>query len=386
MRLAVISHKVCWHSPRSASEFVTDGGFPAQMAAIADLFSETVLVVPCQRKENLSGVSPIIGKNLKFRPLPKPKGTGFWRKLGMLGWFIANSKTVWNEIRNADAVHAPVPGDVGTVGMVFALVQRKPLFVRYCGNWLVQRTVAEKLWRRGMEYFAGGRNVMLATGGANEPPSKHSPAVKWIFSTSLREKDLPQVNPKRLENPAALKLIIVCRQEKRKGTELVIESLPQILKRLPQATLDVVGGGAELENFKELARNLGLENKVRFHGKVKPDDVLKLLQEADLFCYPTVSEGFPKVVLEALACGLPVLTTPVSVLPNLINQGGGRLLNQTSAAAVAEAVLEICENPEMYHQMSSSALQTARQYTLERWRDEINQTLCEAWGVTSLAE
>ena len=49
--------------------------------------------------------------------------------------------------------------------MLFAFVLRKPLFVRHCGNWFVQTTAAEHFWKWFMVRFAGGRNVMIATGG-----------------------------------------------------------------------------------------------------------------------------------------------------------------------------------------------------------------------------
>jgi len=294
---------------------------------------------------------------------------------------MRNTPVLIREEHRADVVHAPIPGDIGTIGMLLALLWRKPLFVRYCGNWFVQKTTAEYFWRWFMLRFAAGRNVMLATGGAAEPPSRHNPNVRWIFSTSLPEQELTACSRHR-DPPASAtaRLIIVCRQERGKGIETVIESLPLVLQSFPGATLDVVGDGAELSNFKQLAVTRKVGSQVTFHGKVDHAKVLGLLQQADLFCYPTASEGFPKAVLEALACGLPVVTTRVSVLPKLIGTGSGLLLEEVSPEALAQAVVDCLSDAERYRSMSARALETASQYSLERWRDTIGDLLRAACG------
>jgi glycosyltransferase involved in cell wall biosynthesis len=124
-----------------------------------------------------------------------------------------------------------------------------------------------------------------------------------------------------------------------------------------------------------------LNGRVVFHGKVDHAGVVALLKQADIFCYPTqASEGFPKVVLEALACGLPVVTTRVSVLPVLMARGGGVLLDVVSPSAVARGVIDALSDEEAYRDMSRRATETARRYSLESWRDTIAELLNAAWS------
>lgn len=386
MQLAIISHKTCWKSEESPSGYVSDGGFPLQMEAISELFSKTHLVVPVEASSPPVGVTSLTGKNFKIVELSILEGRGWKRKLNFLLWFLKNCLVIWREIRRADAVHTPIPGDVGTIGMLFAMFLRKPLFVRHCGNWMVQKTTAEWFWRWSMEKFAGGRNVMLATGGANESPSPLNPNVKWIFSTSLREQDLETVVSKKNPLNGKLRLIIACRQEKNKGTEIVIKSLPLILKKIPDVSLDIIGNGSLLPTLKEQVKILDLEDKVTFHGKVEHKNVVKLMKKADIFCYPTsASEGFPKVVLEALASGLPVVTTKVSVLPELIKNECGILLDEVSPEALAEAVIKIVSNETYFESLSENAIQKAKGFSLESWRDLIGENLRKAWKVSSLS-
>ena len=385
MNIVVVSHKICQRAKNSPTGFVTDGGFPRQMQAISNLFSRTSLVVPCASNGDPMGLSPLVGNNLNVVPLSVPVGQGFRRKLSMALWLLKNGSTILREVRWADAVHTPIPGDVGTIGMVMALLFRKPLFVRHCGNWLVQRTIAERLWKWAMVRYAGGQNAMFATGGSAMAPSEKNANIKWIFSTSLLSEQITNISPRTLFADGSLRLIIACRQEEKKGTGIVIESLPLIRKRFPNVTLDVVGDGSLLAELKEQAGLLGLADIVTFHGKVPQSRVPELMKQADIFCYPTsASEGFPKVVIEALASGLPVITTAVSVLPHLIGSGCGIILDSASSKNLAEAVISIGSDEPTFRQMSARSIETARAYTLENWGEFIGKELRQAWGVPSL--
>jgi len=383
MRLVVFSHKLCWPSESSPSRYATDGGFPMQMAALSELFESTTLVVPCDAAGNRAGEIPIEGRNIVISPLSNPSGIGLRRKLRIPFWLLRNSPTLIREVFRADAIHTPIPGDIGTIGMILAFLLRKPLFIRHCGNWFLPKTTAEFFWKWFMERFAGDRNVFLATGGAVEPPSQRNGAIRWIFSTSLKEEELLRCRRRTSQSPGDdLRLIIACRQEKEKGTGIVIESLPMIAEKFPKVTLDVVGDGAALGEWKRMAQSLGVSDRIIFHGKVDHENVIRLLQQAHLFCYPTTSsEGFPKVVLEALACGLPVVTTRVSVLPQLIGSGCGLLIDEVSAREVAQAVEDILLEDGRYVTMSAQAVETAGHYSLERWRDTIGELLRRAWGL-----
>jgi len=381
MRLVVFSHKPTWASAASPSGFATDGGFPFQMKAISELFDSTVLLVPCQRSNPGPCESPLVGHNLSIAALTVPHGHDLQRKLVFPFWLLRNLPLILRQFRQADAVHAPIPGDVGTVGMVLSLVSGKPLFVRHCGNWFKPETWAEHFWRWFMERYAGGKNVMLATGGGTASPSVRNPAVRWVFSSSLTEAELKTFARKRACPAAGGRLIIVARQEKAKGAGTVIQSLPLLASRFANVTFEIVGQGPAIPDFRRIAAELGVADRVEFAGKLGHDEVMKRLQFASLFVFPsTSSEGFPKAVLEALATGLPVISTGVSVLPHLLGTGCGVVLDEPSPQAVARAIEYALGDPARYEAMSRQAIQTARQYSLEAWQDAIGGYLEAAWG------
>lgn len=379
MKLAVISHKRIWKSESSPSGYATLGGFPLQAEALTQLFDETVLVLPVYSPQP-EGETALTGHNISVRPLSRPSGTGLRRRLHFLYWMMRSVRTIWSEIRRADAVHAPVPGDVGTVGMVLAVLARKPLLVRHCGNWTAPASRTERFILWFMKRYANAGNVMLATGGSDQPPAPENPHIRWIYSTSLSRRDM-QNSPRPAPPAGRARLVITCRQTVLKGTGVVLEALLLLREKFPDLHFDVLGDGPALPEFRAQAKALGVEELVTFHGQVAHSQVVQLIKNADLFCFPsTSSEGFPKAVVEALASGLPVVTTRVSVLPQLIGRGCGVLLDEVSHRSVAEAVEKVLSSPAQYEALSRCALDTARLYTLEGWGEQIGQWCETAWG------
>ncbi|MCU0269898.1 MAG: glycosyltransferase [Acidimicrobiales bacterium] len=376
----VVSHKECWRSPDSATGWATDGGFALQMAALAPLFEELRVCVPEVPRRAVGEVAflpPIL-----IDPLPTLEGDGWRRRVATVAWLARALPQIDRAVRRADLVHAPIPGDVGSLGMALAVAHRRPLFVRHCGNWFVRRTRAEQAWPWFMAWRAGRGDVMLATGGADAPPHPDHPGIAWIFSSSLTGAELAAV-PERTSAPTggAVRLAIACRQDERKGTGIAIRALAELRRELDGVTLDVLGSGPDLEAFRALADELGVAGAVTFHGQVGHGDVLAVLRAADLFVFPTrASEGFPKAVLEALACGLPVVTTPVSVLPTLLRDGGGIVVPEADPNLVADAVRALAMDADRYLAASQQAREIASRYTLEAWRDEIGCRLHDAYG------
>ena len=131
MRLVVFSHKPCWLSPGSPSGVATDGGFPFQMRALSELFDETTLVLPVDGRGPRPGEIPLHGPRLRIAALRPLKSSGLLRRWAFPFWLLSQMPRMLREFFRADAVHAPIPGDVGTIGMLLAFVLRKPLFVRH---------------------------------------------------------------------------------------------------------------------------------------------------------------------------------------------------------------------------------------------------------------
>ena len=381
MKLLVVSHKETWKDAASPSGYSTKGGFPFQMKALSELFEETQILSLQRAPEPPSGLVPLTGYHLQVKTLPEPKGHDLERKLRLMlhlpRWLI----TIWREAANADAVHTPLPGDFGTIGMLVALLQKKPLFVRHCGRWGIPSSRFDAWLQRFLERIAGSRNVVMATGGADHPPSRRNPAISWIFSTAMTEAELQQTPIAKPWQPGKpLRLVTVGSLLPGKNISALIAALPLLGEQYPELSLEVIGTGRLLEDLQQQTRQMGLEDVVNFSGNLSHNEVLERLASSHVFVFPTLYEGFPKALLEAMACGLPIVASPVSVIPRLLEGGAGFLLGGQDAASIAAGISELLSDPEKMAAMGELARQRAQRYTLERWRDEIGQRLSGAWG------
>lgn len=379
-RLVVVSHKHCWPSAASPSGFATTGGFPMQMAALAELFDETVLCVPVDARPARGDTNPLAGPGLRVVALDPLPPSGPRRRLQTLVWAPGNTARVARQVRGAEVVHAVIPGDVGSLGLVLAPLLRRRLLVRYCGSWEVTNGAAERAWKTYMRRRARrSRDVMVATGAADGPASTESPALHWIFTTSLSDAQLDDLG-RRAATARRSGLVTVGRQTTEKGTHHAIRALRCLHDWGLPVTLDVVGDGPDLPRFRALARDLGLGDHVTFHGQLAHERVLDRILAAEVLLLPTLREGMPKVVIEALACGLPVVCSPVPVLEPLVRATGvGALVERSDVAGIASAVREWLTDRPRLARLHTEAPRVARGLSLERWRDTLASFMAEAW-------
>jgi glycosyltransferase involved in cell wall biosynthesis len=381
MKCLVISHKVCWRAADDANGHLTDGGFPLQMEAISELFDSTVLLLPVQSGPAPEGLTRLKGRQLSVQPVEEPPGSGWRRKALLPVWLLRHWKQIQRAVATADALHAPVPGDVGSLGILMGLARRKPMFIRHCGTWGEPETWADRTLFWLLNRIGGGRRVVFATGGGDGPPSHKNPDIRWIFSTSMRSREIETLRAARAWRPGTpLRLILVSRQERVKNTDMLIKALA-LLRRDHDVRLDVVGDGSCLPDLRTLARELGMESAVVFHGRISHERVLTTLQSANIFCFPTsCKEGFPKAVHEAMAVGLPIVTTGVSVLPQLVGLDCGVVIPDIRPETIEGAIRALMADPRTLAKMGEAAREKARAYTLERWAETIRVALKERWG------
>ncbi len=380
MNLVFLSDKVCWADATSPTGYSTVGGFPFQMRAIAGLFDSTRIVILELRQPAPPNLMHLTGPNLSVHPIRVP---GVGRPMGWLlnlPWVVRSLLSVWRDIKQADAVHVAVPG-MGLLAILMAGLQRKNLFIRHCGTWDQPVTFSNHLLLWILERIAGDQTIVLATGGAETPPSARNPRIRWIFSTSLTRSELESITPAAPWTGGKLRLVTVGRVTAGKNMFAIIQALPEIGNIHPQVHLDVIGDGEHLQVLEDHAQALGLQGRVTFHGNLNHDQVLAQLAQAHLFVFPTrTKEGFPKALLEALACGLPAIATRVSVIPKLLQNGCGLLLDEPDATSVAHAVLEVTSVPGRLEEMGRLAREAAQGYTLEAWAAQIGEHLEQAWG------
>lgn len=120
-----------------------------------------------------------------------------------------------------------------------------------------------------------------------------------------------------------------------KGVDLLL----RVLARLPEAQLTVVGEGSEGAALRSLAHQLGVQDRVSFTGNLPQEQLVDVYRAADVLLLASSNEGMPNVVLEALACGTPVIAAPVGGVPEVLSSPAlGVLLPERSEDAFVAAL------------------------------------------------
>ena len=171
----------------------------------------------------------------------------------------------------------------------------------------------------------------------------------------------------------------VGRLEEQKGQVYLLEALAQVQSEIPEATLLLVGDGRLRPDLERRARELGLSARVRFLGTRR--DLPLIYRALDLFVQPSLWEGLPLALLQAMGAGLPVLATRVSGVREVINDDvNGRLVEPGDPQALARVLLELYRQPELRARLAAKAPDTIREnYSLEAMLARLEELYLELW-------
>ncbi len=194
-------------------------------------------------------------------------------------------------------------------------------------------------------------------------------AVSTSLANKLRELNLPEeriapigngVNlavfgERCMETAPGYRLVWVGRMSPVKGLIYLLKALPDILKVFPETTLMLIGDGPLRRELEDMAEDLNVKSALHFVGFADHESVAEYLAEADLFILPSLSEGLPLAVLEAMSTGLPVVATAVGGVSELVvtesPEATGLLVPAADSVALGEAVVYIFGHPDEARQM-----------------------------------
>ena len=160
-------------------------------------------------------------------------------------------------------------------------------------------------------------------------------------------------------DPAGIVIGIVATMRSWKGHRHLFEAFAGLADRTTR--LVVVGDGPQREALEALAKTLGIEARVRFTGNLA--DVAPWLRAFDLFCLPSyANEGVPQALMQAMACALPVITTPVGSIGEIVQDGEtGRLVQPQDSAALRIAIEELLVDASLRARLATAARGAALQ-------------------------
>ncbi len=171
-----------------------------------------------------------------------------------------------------------------------------------------------------------------------------------------------------LEDSARL-LLTVGRLSRQKGYDVLVPVVKNIARKFPDVCFVWAGDGEERENLIQALQAEGVRDKVLLTGH--RNDISRLMRAADLFVFPTRFEGHPFSLLEAMACGLPVVTSDASGITEIVEHGvHGIVFRAGDSLQFEEAICRALEHPAEMEKYAVQAAERARQFSEEKMVDE----------------
>ncbi|MBB5204002.1 glycosyltransferase involved in cell wall biosynthesis [Inhella inkyongensis] len=176
--------------------------------------------------------------------------------------------------------------------------------------------------------------------------------------------DLTRFRPRPETDPGAAPHLVVTRNlEPIYGIPTALQAFALLRQRWPQARLTVAGSGPELERLQLQCRALGIQDAVHFSGRIANADIPALYASADCVLNPTTADNMPISILEALASGVPVVSTDAGGIPDLVRHEHSALLVPVGdAQALADAAARVLSDAPLRARLRQTGLQQVQAY------------------------
>lgn len=224
-------------------------------------------------------------------------------------------------------------------------------------QWFVRRVtclchgvvVISHEWKRLQEVVPACQIYYLPN--AIDLPSYRNVGQKKILSKTIKSR---------------LHILYLGHLGKEKGSFDLISAAKIVLEQGHEVVFELVGQEqvvGDIERLNTQIANAGLEQFIHIQPAVPYKKKIELLRSADIFVYPSYHEGLPMAVMEAMACGLPIVATQVGGLPDLVCPGiNGILVPAGQPSQLANAILQLLGDPQMRRSMQIKSFQLAQEY------------------------
>ena len=158
-------------------------------------------------------------------------------------------------------------------------------------------------------------------------------------------------------------LVFSGRLVKNKGIFLLLEAIKSIKRQVSSVKLVIVGSGPLKNKMEWFIKKNKLENNVFFSGWLPGvEDVAKIYNQSKIFVIPSFNEGGPRVTLEAMACKVPVITSRVGVMLDVIKHGENGMFIDWDSKDIAEKILALLNNENLYKKIAENGYKTVQQF------------------------
>lgn len=244
-------------------------------------------------------------------------------------------------------VHTPMLTDnqyiqVSSIYSLFSKISARfvsyPLELKLIKASDIVTTVSYTIAREMKEYGLNPSDISVMYNGVDE---------KFFYPTQKTSKE----NSKYI--------MYAGRIDREKGLFDLVECGRYVCNEMNNVYFILAGNGRDLSKLKQKTKKIGLQNKFKFLGQVDKNQLVKLYQNASIFVLPSYHEGLPGVILEAMSCGLPVITTDVRGNRDLISNGkNGIIVSSRAPKKLADEIIKILNDDKMQNTLGLNARKT----------------------------
>lgn len=367
-----------YHGPlfKGQNGYETYGPYARYLEEFSRHFEELTIFAPVATSETDYRGCLIHAPNVRIVDLPD------FRTHIQATWHLPKLYGIFRrEIGRVDAINCRNTAPYGYLLYFLGRRRRTPFMYHFTSDpWEVLR-VGERyrgLYGRfaRMAYrfdFAIQKRVMRRTWSVIngqavcERLSKITDRMESIVSSTFSQEQIVERTDYQLHQPP--RLLYVGYLKHMKGLGHLLDAVKILCGRGKFVELRLVGAGPEERWLRDRASTLQIADRVNFRGYIPMGGSLYAeYDEADLFVFPSLSEGSPRVVLEALARGLPVISTGVGSVPDLIRTGEtGLLVPCVDATAIADAISRYISDEALRARCGRAGQAVAREHTLEKF-------------------
>ncbi len=365
----------------------SQGCFVAEpLHALADIgvSSEVFALQPVYRKRHQAADSKIPAKWMRYFSLPSSFGLPtagafvFARIVGQVRELIRSHRI--------DLIHAHAPLPAGHAAMLLSSELGVPYVVSVHGldafsDEQIGGRVGEWCRRISRRVLHGSRRVICVSEVVREKVlSELGSRIRTsVVYNGVDTKLFSPGDDARSDRPT---LLAVGNLIANKGQEVLLRAMASIVPEVSSLSLDVIGDGPELSHLRELVAKLGLEGKVRFHGRQPRRQVVDAMRRCTVFALPSRYEGLGCVYLEAMSCGKPVVGCRGQGIAEVIRQGSnGYLVGADNDKELALVLGILLRDQQRRDNMGRAARDTiVERFTLSQQADSLARIYRECAG------
>ena len=332
---------------------------------------------------------PYEADNIKIITVPPAGGLTLGAKIRVATQGPRYLKQILNILPKADVIHVRCPGGLGLYGMIVcSFVRKKQKWIKFAGNWNagIDQMALSHIFQREWLRLGLSQAIVTVNGRWENQPVHVIPFLNPSASINevINARDIcagKQLNP-------PYRIVFVGRTSRSKGLHSALEIVKQLHTYYPgRFIFDVVGDGPEKSSFEEFVYKNRLDDIVIFHGWVSHSQVFEILIPAHFILLPSLSEGWPKVLSEAMMFGVVPLASEISSIPQIFSKAGtGIALPINDDDGYTKAIFSLIDDPARWLKMSIAGIHTAPQFTYERHLIAVDEMFNNFYGISPLKQ